>query len=99
MPQKTISITEELDAMIKAKVATGMYNNDSEVVREALRFMHTHEQWIYQVKLEKLREMAAEGRRDIAEGRFSDIGTPEQRSAVFDDIKANALTELKQGGK
>ncbi len=32
-----ISLTPELDKMIKAKVETGLYNNASEVIREALR--------------------------------------------------------------
>ena len=32
-----ISLTPELDKMVKAKVETGLYNNASEVIREALR--------------------------------------------------------------
>ena len=50
-----ISLTPELKPRIKARVATGLYNNASEVIREALRFMDTHEEWIYQIKLEKAR--------------------------------------------
>ena len=41
--------------MVKAKVASDMYNNASEVIRESLRFMETHEEWQYQIKLDKLR--------------------------------------------
>jgi len=33
-----ISLTPELENIIKEKVASGLYNNASEVVREALRF-------------------------------------------------------------
>jgi len=47
--------------MVKAKVASGLYNNASEVIREALRFMETHEEWIYQIKLEKLRSEVSRG--------------------------------------
>jgi antitoxin ParD1/3/4 len=50
-----VSLTDQLEEMVKAKVASGLYNNASEVIREALRFMETHEEWIYQIKLEKLR--------------------------------------------
>lgn len=32
-----ISLTPELDRLVKEKVASGLYNNASEVVREALR--------------------------------------------------------------
>lgn len=32
-----ISLTPELEKMVQAKVASGLYNNASEVIREALR--------------------------------------------------------------
>ena len=32
-----ISLTTELESAVKAKVASGLYNNASEVIREALR--------------------------------------------------------------
>lgn len=32
-----ISLTPELDAVVRKKVASGLYNNASEVIREALR--------------------------------------------------------------
>ncbi|WP_177424294.1 type II toxin-antitoxin system ParD family antitoxin [Pseudomonas sp. MYb185] len=35
--------TPELESRIKAKVESGLYNNASEVIREALRFIDTHE--------------------------------------------------------
>jgi len=38
-----VSLTDQLEKMVKAKVASGLYNNASEVIRESLRFMETHE--------------------------------------------------------
>ncbi|SOE81308.1 putative addiction module antidote protein, CC2985 family [Caballeronia arationis] len=32
-----VNLTSKLEEMVKEKVATGLYNNASEVVREALR--------------------------------------------------------------
>ena len=32
-----ISLTPELESAVKAKVASGLYNNASEIIREALR--------------------------------------------------------------
>jgi len=58
-----ISLTPELEALVRDKVATGHYNNASEVIREALRFMVTHEELLYQMKLEALRGHLAEGER------------------------------------
>ena len=43
-----ISLTPELESIIKEKVASGLYNNTSEVVREALRFMKMNEELVYQ---------------------------------------------------
>jgi antitoxin ParD1/3/4 len=50
-----VSLTEELEKMVKAKVASGMYNNASEVIRESLRFMEANEAWIYQMKMDRLK--------------------------------------------
>lgn len=44
-----ISLTPELENAVKAKVASGLYNNASEVVREALRqslLREQENQWI-----------------------------------------------------
>ncbi|MGB5458266.1 MAG: type II toxin-antitoxin system ParD family antitoxin, partial [Gammaproteobacteria bacterium] len=65
-----ISLTPELESRVKAKVETGLYNNASEVIREALRFMETHEDWIHEIKLTRLREQLKVGadQLDRAEG-------------------------------
>ena len=67
-----ISLTPELEAQVKSKVASGQYNNASEVIREALRFMNTHEELIYHMKLEALRNKLAVGEEQAREGRFVD---------------------------
>ena len=46
-----ISLTSELETFVKAKVETGMYNNASEVVRDALRFMLMNEELVDAMKL------------------------------------------------
>lgn len=38
-----ISLTPELERFIQEKVACGMYTSASEVIRESLRLMHTHD--------------------------------------------------------
>ena len=39
-----ISLTPELESVVKRKVESGLYNNASEVIREALRITLKHEQ-------------------------------------------------------
>jgi len=56
-----ISLTPELEAQVKKKVETGYYNNASEVIRDALRFMINHEELINLMKLDALRKNLAVG--------------------------------------
>ena len=56
-----VSLTPELKALVKAKVESGLYSNASEVVRDALRFVEFHEDWIREVKLAQLREQLRSG--------------------------------------
>lgn len=78
-----ISLTPQLESQIKRKVESGLYNNASEVVREALRFMETHEQLVYQMKLDALRKELSAGAAQAETGEF-----------VEDDVKS-LLAEAK----
>ncbi len=67
-----ISLTDHLEKMVNAKVASGMYDNPSEVICDSLRFMETHEEWIYQIKLEKLRNEITKGLEQLDRGESVD---------------------------
>jgi antitoxin ParD1/3/4 len=82
-----VSLTPELESRVKAKVASGLYNNASEVIREALRFMETHEAWIQEVKLAKLREQLAVGSAQLERGEGIHVATKPALDALFDEIK------------
>ena len=83
-----VSLTTELESRIKAKVESGLYNNASEVVREALRFMDTHEDWIHEVKLAHLREQLKVGTDQLDLGKGIAIESKSALDSLFDDIKA-----------
>ena len=82
-----ISLTSELESRVKAKVKTGLYNNASEVIREALRFMDTHEDWIHEVKLARLREQLKVGIDQLDHGKGIVIESRSALDTLFDDIK------------
>jgi len=63
-----VNLTPQLEALIKEKVASGLYNSASEVVRDALRLMEEQDQ-LRAIKLERLR-------KDIQEGIESGESTP-----------------------
>ena len=85
-----ISLTEELETRVKAKVESGLYNNASEVIREALRFMETHEEWVYEIKLAKLRDQLQASIDQIERGEYTAIKSKDELAALFNSIKESA---------
>jgi antitoxin ParD1/3/4 len=80
-----ISLTPELETRVKQKVASGYYNNASEVIRDALRFWEKNEELVQHMKLEILRERLSIGsgqakRREFVGQSVSEIIT-EARNA------------------
>lgn len=63
-----VNLTPQLEELVRAKVASGMYTSASEVVREALRLMDEQDR-LRAVKLERLRE-------DIRQGLASGAAQP-----------------------
>jgi len=82
-----ISLTPELESRVKAKVETGFYNNASEVIREALRFMETHEDWIHEIKLSRLREQLKVGVDQLNHREGIAIESRSALDTLFDNIK------------
>ncbi|MES9903678.1 MAG: type II toxin-antitoxin system ParD family antitoxin [Sedimenticola sp.] len=82
-----ISLTAELESRVKAKVASGLYNNASEVIREALRFMGTHEDWIQEVKVAHLREQLKAATNQLDRGEGASIESRDALDNLFADIK------------
>ena len=64
-----ISLTPQLEAFVKDKVATGLYGNASEVVREALRLLHEQDE-LQGLKRERLRRALIDGERSGAAEAF-----------------------------
>ena len=67
-----VNLTPQLEAMVRDKVAGGLYGSASEVVREALRLMQEQDQ-LRAMKLEQLRadiraglESGSAGELDVA---------------------------------
>ncbi|MDR9498835.1 MAG: type II toxin-antitoxin system ParD family antitoxin [Hydrogenovibrio sp.] len=82
-----ISLTPELENRIKSKVETGLYNNASEVVREALRFVEIHEDWVNEIKLSALRQKLNVGLQQLDNGEGKTISSPQELDTFFQKIK------------
>ena len=60
MPTRNVSLTKELDRFVSKKVASGRYDNASEVIRAGLRTLEREEQQ-FAAKLAALRSAIDEG--------------------------------------
>ncbi|OMQ39777.1 hypothetical protein BKP54_31035 [Ensifer sp. 1H6] len=76
-----VSLTEKLDEYVRDKVASGLYNNASEVIREALRLKIAAEE-SDAVKLPQLREALETAWRQADAGAC----VPFDLTAIFDEI-------------
>ncbi len=72
-----VSLTPQLEALIQKKVASGLYNSASEVVREALRMLEEHDR-LRELKFEELRQEVLAGFEQLARGQ----STPFDESAI-----------------
>ena len=68
-----ISLTPELERSVKQKVESGLYNNASEVIREALRIVQKQEQ-----ENDWLRREAAIGFAQLEAGEVTRIKSKEE---------------------
>ena len=82
----TVSLTPELEAMIRERVSSGRYADASEVVREALRLLEEQE------RLERLRSLIAVGLEEAQRGELIEFA-PE----LMEEIARGARERLLRG--
>ncbi len=86
-----VSLTPELEGLVNEKVASGLYNSASEVVREALRLLFEHEE-IRRLRIEELRREIKVGADQIKQGKYKDYGSADD---LIDDIRSRGQARLK----
>lgn len=85
-----VSLTPELEARIKAKVEGGLYNNASEVIREALRFMDAHEEWVLEIKKALLRKQLTTSIDQLDAGNCIVFESEDALNSLFKDLRPKA---------
>jgi len=81
-----VSLTPALEKMVQKKVASGLYNSASEVIREALRLLAENDK-MKQAKLKALREDVDVGLRQLDKGQFTEYDG-ESSKALLKQIKS-----------
>jgi len=72
MPTRNVVITDHQAELIDRLVASGRYQNASEVLRDGLRLIEERERR-EDAKLEALRQAARVGWADVSAGRYVDV--------------------------
>ena len=90
-----VSLTPQLEELVKDKVASGRYNSASEVVREALRLLEQQEE-LQRIKREALKRDIMVGMADLEAGRYK---TYDSGQELFDDIKKRGRQQIAKRAK
>jgi antitoxin ParD1/3/4 len=85
-----VNLTPQLEEMVREKVASGRYNNASEVVREALRLLDDHER----IRYDAFKAAVNKGLEELERGEIIPL-TAELR----EQIKREAIEMARQGRK
>lgn len=84
-----VNLTPELEKLVREKVSSGLYNNQSEVVRESLRLLADQDR-LREAHLEKLRTALATGLEQADRGELLD--GPEVVAEMREFLRERAAT-------
>lgn len=86
-----ITLTPELEALIKKKIESGDYNSASEVVRDALKLLKEQDQ-LKELRREEIRREVMKGVEQIRNGEFTVYSSA-------DDLAGKLIEEIKREGR
>ncbi|PIE65603.1 MAG: type II toxin-antitoxin system ParD family antitoxin [Desulfobacterales bacterium] len=85
-----VSLTPELDRLVKMKVESGLYNSASEVVREALRLLKSRDD-LNENRINALQSDIQEGIASLNDGKGI-----EMTEELFNSIKKTGRKKLNE---
>ena len=91
MPTRNVVLTDYQTDLVERLVASGRYQNASEVLREGLRLVENREAE-EKARLKALREAARVGIADIDAGRFRSFGSSAELNRHLASIVENTIT-------
>ena len=96
MPTRNVVLTDHQADLVERLVASGRYQNVSEVLREGLRLVESREAE-EKARLKALREAAQVGIADIEAGRFRSFQSPETLNRYLASTVDKAIAGKKPG--
>jgi antitoxin ParD1/3/4 len=92
MPTRNVVLTDSQAKFVEQMVASGHYQNASEVLREGLRLVQAREAE-QAAKLAALREAVAVGIADIEAGRYTEFNDAASLRSHINDISKRVLAK------
>ena len=92
MPTRNVVLTEHQATLVARLVASGRYQNASEVLREGLRLVERQESED-EIRLKAMRKAAETGLADIAAGRFHTFDTADALGAHLSALSADEIAD------
>lgn len=96
MPTRNVVLGQQQHELVDRLVASGRYQNASEVLREGLRLLERRDAEDA-ARLDALRAAADRGWADVEEGRFVDVDDAGLEDAIA-DIGARAVIDGRSPG-
>jgi antitoxin ParD1/3/4 len=84
-----VSLTPQLEELVKRKVESGLYNSSSEVIREALRLLEERDR-LQEIRLVELKQEIKKGLDQLDRGEGID------GKEVMAELRARAKARLQQ---
>jgi antitoxin ParD1/3/4 len=94
VPTRNVVLTEHQARLLERLVASGRYQNASEVLREGLRLIETRDAE-EKARIKVLREAAQVGVTDIEAGRFLSFRSPGALRRHLASVTGNALAKKR----
>ncbi len=84
MPTVNVSLSNELLHIVQSKVESGLYGDESEVIRDAIRRMDAQEHLLDALQLEQLRQTLQLGISQARAGHYADYSL----TSLLDELNA-----------
>lgn len=94
MPTRNVVLTDHQSELIERLVASGRYQNASEVLREGLRLIERRDAED-EARLKALRAAVQVGIDDIEAGRYQTFESPEELRHYLESVTEDVLAERK----
>jgi antitoxin ParD1/3/4 len=91
MPTRNVVLTPHQEKFVNTLVASGRYQNASEVLREGLRLVEAKDAE-HRVRLKALRDAVRLGIDDIGAGRYREFESFDQLDAFLKNISEEAIS-------